>query len=269
MLINGREISIGADPELFVKSGGSIVSGYGLIPGDKADPHKVELGAVQVDGMALEFNIDPAKNVESFYNNVLSVMSTLRKMIPEGHELEVVPTAHFDKDYIEAQPEAAKVLGCDPDMNAYTGGFNDSPDGRVTFRTAGGHIHIGWGEDVWKSNTHFEECQQIIKHMDYFVGLPSLLFDDDVDRRSLYGKAGAFRVKDYGVEYRTLSNKWISSPELIKFVFNQTILAVRSCFAGKDFIIDDSTLQDTINNSDKDMAKKICELEGWELPDVH
>ena len=51
-------ILIGADPELFVKKDGVVVSGHDLIQGTKADPFPVQDGAVQVDGMALEFNIE-------------------------------------------------------------------------------------------------------------------------------------------------------------------------------------------------------------------
>ena len=53
-------ITVGADPELFVKKGRSFQSAYGMIPGTKQKPKKVIKGAVQVDGMALEFNIDRA-----------------------------------------------------------------------------------------------------------------------------------------------------------------------------------------------------------------
>lgn len=51
---------VGADPELFVSKAGVILSAFGLVGGTKKVPQKVERGAVQVDGMALEFNIDPA-----------------------------------------------------------------------------------------------------------------------------------------------------------------------------------------------------------------
>ena len=54
------KILVGCDPEVFVKQNGVFKSAFGLIKGDKKNPQKIRNGAVQVDGMALEFNIDPA-----------------------------------------------------------------------------------------------------------------------------------------------------------------------------------------------------------------
>jgi hypothetical protein len=45
-------------------------------------------------------------------------------------------------------------------------------------------------------------------------------------RRELYGKAGAFRPKPYGVEYRVLSNRWLNSEALIRWVYNQSQLGM-------------------------------------------
>ena len=74
---------IGCDPEVFVKKNGVFQSAFGLIAGDKKNPQKIPRGAVQVDGMALEFNIDPAANEDDFAINVQSVFDQLRAMVPE------------------------------------------------------------------------------------------------------------------------------------------------------------------------------------------
>ena len=42
----------------------------------------------------------------------------------------------------------------------------------------------------------------------------------------MYGKAGAFRPKTYGVEYRTLSNAWLFSKKLQSFVYRGVQRAV-------------------------------------------
>ena len=34
--------------------------------------------------------------------------------------------------------------------------------------------------------------------IDAYVGLPSILYDTDAERRKLYGKAGCFRLQPYG-----------------------------------------------------------------------
>ena len=60
------EAKVGADPEIFLgDADGGLVSAYGLIKGDKEHPFPVTNGAVQVDGMAAEFNIDPDRDWET------------------------------------------------------------------------------------------------------------------------------------------------------------------------------------------------------------
>lgn len=229
------KFTIGADPEIFVKRDKKLVSAYGLIKGDKQTPLKVKQGAVQVDGMALEFNIDPVEDVKSFLNNLDTVMSILKEMVP-GHDFEIAPVADFGKEYIQAQPKEAKELGCDPDFDAYTGKINPRPDGDTDFRTGSGHIHVGWTKDVDPLDpTHFEACRALVKNMDIYLGIPSLAFTKDNRRRALYGKAGAFRPKPYGVEYRVLDNLWLHPDSLHrrKWVFENTILAIKETF--KDF----------------------------------
>lgn len=218
------ELLIGADPELFVydKKGRKFVTGYDLIPGTKDKPHPVDKGAVQVDGMALEFNIDPAKNYNEFEHNINTVMGRLKNMIPNNLELKIKPSVMWRKDYLESMPEKAKELGCDPDWNAYTEALNPAPNAKSCLRTAAGHIHLGWteGQDP-TTKEHLAACFDLVKALDAFVGVPSLKFDKDKRRRRLYGKAGAFRPKSYGLEYRVLSNAWLETPERMLFVYMQ------------------------------------------------
>lgn len=253
-----REILVGADPEVFMKrtERKTFTSAHGVIPGTKENPHRVKNGAVQVDGMALEFNIDPAKNRKEFIHNLNSVMGQLGGMV-EGYDLHAVPTARFMRKHIAAQPKEALELGCEPDYNAWDDGkANPRPDAKdLNFRTGAGHVHIGWGEgyDVNDPN-HIEACIMATKQLDYYLGLGSLLYDTDDKRRQLYGKAGAFRPKPYGVEYRVLSNAWLQSDELMGWVYEQANRAIRALLNGRrayenwgskpQRLIDDTTSRD-------------------------
>lgn len=223
---------VGADPEFFVSKMGKPYSAHGLIPGNKKNPFKVDKGAVQVDGMALEFNINPAANVDEFVANLDSVMDTIMKMVPD-YDFYGKPVADFGLEYIQRQPEEAKILGCDPDYNAYTMSANPTPNGETPFRTASGHIHVGWTNDVNPHDPeHFSACARLARMMDYTLGVPSLLWDKDDRRRELYGKAGAFRPKPYGMEYRTLSCAWLDpeNKHWRKYVYHQTIKAIQLLF---------------------------------------
>jgi hypothetical protein len=227
------EILIGADPEVFMKKDGRFICAHNAVPGDKSNPHKVDKGAVQVDGFALEFNIDPASNAKEFVLNLTTVMDTLAKMVPDM-QIMAVPVAEFGKEYIKAMPAEAQVLGCDPDFNAWEdGAINPKPNGDRSFRTGAGHVHIGFTKDMDINDpSHIEACIMLTKQLDYYLGLGSLLFDKSNKRRKMYGAAGAYRVKPYGVEYRVLSNAWLKSEELMTWVFNNTKLAVERLVTG-------------------------------------
>jgi hypothetical protein len=67
------------------------------------------------------------------------------------------------------------------------------------------------------------------KVLDAFVGIPSVLLDRDPNaalRRTIYGKAGDYRLPPHGFEYRTLSNFWINSYFLFSFVFGMARHAI-------------------------------------------
>lgn len=254
-------ITIGADPEVFVSKAGKAVSAFGLIPGTKETPHRVNKGAVQVDGMALEFNIDPASSEDEFSENMAIVMDQLQQMVP-GHIFYKNCVARFDPKYMASQPEEALELGCDPDYNAYTGQANPRPDGNVSFRTAGGHVHVGWGQDIPVEDAeHQEACQMLARELDFYLGLPSLAWDKNTERRNMYGKAGAYRAKSYGMEYRSLSNAWLANDDRIRFVYRMTRRAVENLMNG--FSIYESmtnTAQVAIDNSDEELAREIVKL---------
>lgn len=230
------DIKIGADPELFVKKKGrkSFASAHGLVQGTKDNPFKVDCGAVQVDGMALEFNIDPASSEVEFRNNIQTVTNILREMVPE-YDLIPTPTADFSPKLIAAQPEEALELGCDPDFDAWNNGaINPKPNGKVNFRTGAGHIHIGWTDGVDINHPeHLEACQMVVKQLDWSIGILSTMFDKDERRRSMYGNWGAYRPKPYGVEYRVLSNAWLRHPDLVSWVYRTTVKAVQDLYKGK------------------------------------
>lgn len=269
------DLKIGADPEVFVRQGGVNVSGHEMIPGTKKKPHAVKHGAVQVDGTALEFNIEPASTQEEFVRNIKEVMAQLKQMIPADAELDISAVARYEAQYFANLPKVAKELGCDPDFDAYTGAETERKAGERPFRTAAGHIHIGWtnNEDPYIAK-HFQSCRTLVKDLDIWLGLPSVIFDpESKDRRDLYGKAGCFRPKHYGVEYRVLSNKWLQSDELTGWAFNQTKAAFDWLMGGNGPLnrhVSAKQVQKAINESNVELAKALLTnlgIEGLKMPD--
>ena len=227
----------GADPELFVlDETGRPVSAEGLLPGTKNDPFPVEDGAIQVDGMAAEFNIDPVSNFEDFNTKIVSVMGQLRRMLPKGYSLSAVPAVEFDEEVWDSSPAIAKMLGCSADFHAWTGRISPPPkaSGRPRLRTAAGHLHIGWTDDAdLGDENHTRNCRGLVKQLDWYLGAWSLQKDPDPTRRLLYGKAGAMRYKPYGVEYRVLSNFWLKDKDSRRMVWNRMARAINNmstCF---------------------------------------
>ena len=249
-----KEIKIGADPELFLRDqAGKYISAIGRVGGSKEKPKKIDrLGhAVQEDNVMVEYNIKPAVTAEDFVRSHRFVLQYLREKLPE-FILDFSASAEFTPDQLE-NPKAF-VFGCDPDYNAWTMTINPpiKTDG-VTLRTAGGHIHVGY------KKPEIENQVALVRSMDLFLGVPSILLDPDKRRRERYGKAGAFRPKEYGVEWRVGSNFWIRDEKMMEWAFNSTRAAV-AFLNGGGKITDNlgKRIQTTINKGDEAEARAIC-----------
>lgn len=258
-------LTIGADPEIFVARGGQLISGHTFPCGTKERPKILKYGAVQNDGMALEFNVRPSKTKVSFINNVVRVYKELEELVRNtdpAASLVVQPTAVFGKEYIDSMPDDVKELGCNPDFNAYDLMPNPKPNGNVDFRTGAGHVHIGFTRGVDPQDLeHATKCASFVKQLDYYLGLPSLSWDKDSQRRLMYGKAGCFRPKSYGMEYRTLSNAWLTDNKLMGFVYDRTVMAHKAWLKGN--LVDDyhpGMAREIIDNNVTDWAAKCPEI---------
>lgn len=226
--MNTFNITLGADPEIFIKNDIEIVSAEGLTDGGtKYNPKPIsqEGHMIQEDGIMFEYNIPPCGNVEDWVKHHNFCLDYLRELAGKSN------FALSDKVSDEINPKylvtpQATTFGCEPDFNVYLKRENTAPDNNTNLRCAGGHVAVGY------PNPNFEMSEDIVKMFDIFVTLPALFKDNDTRRRELYGKPGSFRVKDFGVECRALSNFWIQSEDLMKWVFKQTTIAVNEALNG-------------------------------------
>lgn len=255
----------GADPELMIRSPkGELVSAIGLVPGTKKRPKKVKNGAVQRDNVMAEFNITPANSSEEFKSNIQDVLIALSKIV-HPNRLVVQASADFPESALESAE--SKVFGCDPDFDSWALAMNriDGAAAFSSFRSAGGHLHIGKRKGIEDMLDDPYGKVEVVKMLDVFVGIPSIFMDPDKTapaRRALYGKAGAHRPKPYGVEYRALGNFWVRSPLLTDIVYALADVAVRLCADGKSGEVitqlgGPDVIQETINQSKKVQAKKL------------
>lgn len=264
---------VGADVELFLKDKitGEIVSAEGFVQGTKNNPFVFDAEnphfATSLDNVLAEFGIPPATNKVEFYNFLKKSITFIERSLPKSLCTAILPAAELDIKWL--QTRQAKKFGCDPDYNAYTMSHNSSPKSEnACLRSAGGHIHIGY-EDPSEINFFGlekggEERARIIKALDLFIGVPSVILEPDNKRKELYGKAGAFRPKRYGVEYRTISNFYLESKSLIFWVYQQVMEAMAWLNEGHDIgPMFGSHIQNTINNNDKKEAESL--IKSYEL----
>lgn len=268
--------SIGADPEVFIKEvqTGKFVPSLDLIGGTKENPRPVKDGfSVQEDNILGEYNIPPSRTREEFNKNILLGMKYFQEVLPPQYALEIKTSHKFLPDQL-TDPRANE-FGCTPDQNAWLNGkYNPKPpvpkDG---LRSAGGHVHIGYS--ISKSNEIASEVEitkkdvnvHIVRWLDLFLAVPATKLDLDTDRRKLYGKAGAYRDKPYGLEYRTLSSFWLQSKELIDWVYDKTQEAVDMVSTLK--ILDDKwseKIQLAVNTSNKKVVDELVGHFNLQIP---
>ncbi len=257
---------LGCDPELMIedKKNGQLVSAIRILKGRKNAPEPVDGGAVHSDNVNLEFNTHPANSAKEFVDGIAKVIKESHRLVGKDHRMIVRASANFPASELE-DPEA-KEFGCEPDYDAWKLKMNHPPKEAAAspFRTCGGHIHVGMTPLSKKLLDDDLGKIRVVKMMDLIHGIISIILDSDptsMERRALYGGAGAHRPKPYGVEYRSIGNFWVNSPQLVELMHDLTVLAVKVCLDGKDaeYIkeIGEAKIRTTINASDKTEAKKI------------
>lgn len=259
------KITLGCDPEIFVAlPDGEVVSGIGLLGGTKNEPlHITDKGhSVQEDNVAWEFNIPPCSTADEYVENINFVLGYLTTKAKEnGLVLSKLASYELDEKYLKSRQ--ARRFGCEPDFNAYTEDKNPKPKSKTNLRVVGSHVHVGYPNPSVKTSV------MIVKLFDIFLTAPAISKDKDERRRELYGKPGSFRLPPFGVECRQLSNFWIHSDELIRWVFDTTkfisLLAVDQPQRASELIDKYSQRAvDIINTNNKEEALKLeLELETY------
>jgi len=265
--------TIGTDTELFLqrKSDGKFISAIPFIEGTKHDPTilKSKTGNIQHDNVSVEFATNPTtskptKTKKSFVDMIHTTLNDVIDYLPKEYDLSIMASTDFDKS--ELKTKEAQLFGCDPDFNAWSVAMNKIPQIEgLTFRSCGGHIHVGFvknsGNDFLLD---FEGKLNTIKMMDCFHGIVSVILDSSKSsarRKELYGKAGAHRPKEYGIEYRVLSNYWLKSPELVMLMESLTkdvLVLIRKKSHIKILKTIDN-IASTINNNDIKEAQIILD----------
>lgn len=247
------QFTFGSDPEFpLVDAKGTFKSAIGIVKGDKENKIDLKNGHYAFyDNVLAEVNIRPESNKKDVQKSFRECFASLAKLIGK-YKLQTQASMMYPD--AECNHLKAKVFGCDPEYDAYTLESVVPPICTTTFRSAGGHIHLGMQNFETLSPDHllidaFSKIEAI-KMMDLFVSIPALFIDHDSTRkarRSLYGKAGYHRPTPYGVEYRTTSNFWLASPKLVDLMFDIS-----------DFVLENLSAKKEEQIFDKFNAQQIC-----------
>jgi hypothetical protein len=250
-------ITIGSDPELFIfdTKTKKVVSAIDKIPGSKATPYVENLPegfGLQTDNILAEFNIPPVTDLKDFIECISFMKDLIRDTVKKiNPDYDILCQASAKVPTKELKHPQAKEAGCDPDFCIYTGTVNEPGKlGKTTLRSSGFHIHIGY------DRCNIDTSLAMLHYIDAFVGIPSILYDTDAERRKLYGKAGCFRLCEYGFEYRTLSSYWIANPSRLTFIWNQIQYAISAYRDGYNIPSPENVIE-CINNNNIELAKKL------------
>lgn len=206
--------TVGLDPEFILTDQNKLVSAIGILP-SKKNAHSFNGHRFYYDNVLAECAIKPAENKEQLILNIQDALNILNRIIYPA-EITFQSAANYPE--MELYHKHARKAGCLQEWCAYTRKAIKPPEMLNTFRSAGGHIHLG---DKFLENPH--NRISVVRMLDLFLALPSIKIDKDETakkRRKIYGQAGTHRNPTYGLEYRTLSNFWLKNQKYISFIYD-------------------------------------------------
>lgn len=216
--------TFGTDPEFFLKKNDIILNAIDILEGDPDHRLKIDKYELYHDNVLAEIAVPPSHSREEAIQILTKGMNILQEVV-NPCEISFLAYYKFNSRYLRSFE--AKLAACNPDWCAYQIEMKRPEDTELKYgkwvfttnaRTAGGHIHLG----IQDLKSELEMCK-LVRLLDIFLGVPSVIFDhsnETKNRRKIYGQPGRFRVKDYGIEYRTLGNWWLEKEEYIGLVYD-------------------------------------------------
>jgi hypothetical protein len=256
-------MSIGCDPEIFaVDDKGTLIPAFEYLP-DKKKPSLTQDGATYWDGfqaeMAPKATTCLAYHVDHIQACLKEIDQQLKAKFPKGR-LTIQNVIEVPGHYLTDGKDEHVILGCDPSENAY--GLCGRPVDNcrtLPIRFAGGHIHFGVGKSIADK---LPERQRMMEALDAILGVVSVSMAANIDRpvrREYYGLPGEFRLPPHGIEYRTLSNFWLTHPAIAHLTIDLARDVVRLGYAGLNSFIaaDMDAVRACIVEHDVPLARKI------------
>jgi hypothetical protein len=229
---------------------------------------------LHMDGSALELEINPSNNPESFWKNIQSGINLIHKLLTPFEKLQFspLPTLPWNTDKYTLENVGEEFIwltrfGCDPDFDAYS----DMPKEKQIeedaekhpYRYFGGHIHIGLeGKILEKSWTESDILAQICSVYWGNLCVSHSIYDEEEKLRLYrYGKPGRYRPQPHGIEYRSPSNSWTSNYKVVEKIFDSAKLILNTFINDK--------LTDTVLELTPDTEKAITTFNKKECEKIY
>lgn len=265
-------VTMGCDPEIFVlDKDGEVIPAW-LYLGSKNKPdytwsNDTGYGNMPMywDGFQAEFTTKSPLTClgyvgDSIHAGLKGVYKAALKYDKKA-KLSINSVVQVNPEILANEPIEHVEFGCMPSYNAY--GLSGLPtDGRTCpIRFAGGHIHFGMAQDLPLIKDP-DKLKQIIWHLDAIAGVACVsLFEnwDNPVRRQYYGLPGEYRLPPHGLEYRTLSNAWLSHPLIMNLVMEVARRAYAIGISGPHNVWEatEGEVLDCILRADAEVARAI------------
>lgn len=253
--------NLGSDPEIFAVNGeGELLPAYEFLKSKDETKADTPSKRAYWDGFQAEFTTEQrhclAYHVDSIQLGLVRVLLAARAHDKKA-KLSIENVVKIPEATMAKASQEHVEFGCDPSHNAYgVGGIRVLDARMLPYRFAGGHIHLDMGV------VPVTDAIPIVKAIDKIAGVATVgMFEkyDNPTRREFYGLAGEFRLPSYGLEYRVLSNAWLTHPAITHFTFELVRAAAKLQFVKMDSFWEGSEdeVQHVINRCDVAGARAI------------
>ena len=204
------------------------------------------------DASLLEIALRPCSSPEQYEEAVEEGLYKANQLLPPNHSLSAQACTQYTQEQLDKDPYSS-VLGCGQSLNFYE--HRKMPAQYTdTSRYGGVHVNVSIGSKMPLS---------FVYGMDSIAGLLSASeWETDAPekhrkRRTWYGRAGEYRRKPFGIEYRTLP-----SIAFFKMDGNKLFSMVERALSwGQEFDTEQlDKVQSIINNSDGEGALSMRNL---------
>ena len=290
-MIKADKLTFGSDPEVatyYMKDGIKYIEPPAFfrkylnvdhVP-DPKHPVFIEHDGITVmeDGCAFEYTLPAVTNAQDMFDCITRANLMLTNWLERyDYDLYITPAIPYEvAKWIDEDDDFKRCLifGCDPDRDA----IDDNYSCRVInalkhpWRYCGAHFHTGSNDPEVVTLLH-KFWRPFIRLMAVLVGNTGVANSTDHQFESLrskvYGAPGRYRLPKWGIEYRTLSNSWITNLSTLEKIIDNTKLAFELVqFPEKTTQLLDKYLWSTchaIDTCNSELAKEILDKVQGEI----